>query len=203
VIEWFLKDFLTALLVGVLASVAFLALLSRMRPRIDVSPWIAKAAPRVDKGINVFPYRIKIRNRTRASVVDIRAQLQLITRMDGSGGVLFRRVALPRHKRNVDHAIFSIGRYDKNDPEQSFLYRYTFEFEKPLEEILEGSPNSFLRFRLFGRHSVSGFGELVEKRFRVVSLVAGEFVLGDSLEVSKKELFQDDEDAEANEVESG
>lgn len=186
--DWLFKDILMAIIIGLVSSYVFLLMLSRMRPRIEVSPWLHRSSDArplgVNDGLPTHAYRVKIRNRARAPIVDIRAQLQLIRVEERQSGLLFVRTAVKRPKSKSDHSIFSLGKYDPSDPETQFLYRYTFEFAEPLEKLLEDNPRAFVRFRLFGRHATSGYGALIERRFGREAITPREFKAGNTLEVA-------------------
>ena len=72
-VAFILDKIVLAILVGVFTSAIFLLILSRFRPKIDISPKIACGTN--TRGATV--YRIKVINRSRVPLTDIKAQFHI------------------------------------------------------------------------------------------------------------------------------
>src|SRR5665213_1562296 len=77
-LEWLIKEVLVALIVGIVPASIFLGLLSRLRPKIEISPRLGrKPNQQLSSDGPCFDYLIKISNRTwpRQPIVDVRCEL--------------------------------------------------------------------------------------------------------------------------------
>jgi hypothetical protein len=77
-----------------------------------------------------------------------------------------------------------IDKYDKRDKEANYAYRFvTYD---NLETLWGNDNVQFLRFRIYARHSVSGFGTFASKDYRLKrnSIKEGEFSKGDTFEIA-------------------
>src|SRR5665213_620393 len=177
-LEWLIKEVLVALIVGIVPASIFLGLLSRLRPKIEISPRLGrKPNQQLSSDGPCFDYLIKISNRTwpRQPIVDVRCELVLLSRERSrerpQGKATFvKRHPLPWHLRDkgeVRELLFL--------PTKTVAYRFRYSFTQPLEEILAQTPDAFLRFRLFGRHALSGFGAMVEQQFTRDDITDKEF----------------------------
>lgn len=173
---FFLDKVVLAVGVGVVTSFIFLGILSRFRPKIEISPTIARGvSPRGGETV----YRIKVINRTRDSITDIRAQLHLFRPFQTATGQIWKSKSIELKRSDP----ISIGKFDKKDEDAEYAFRFlTYD---NLEETWSDDTSQFLRFRIFARHSTSGFGGLFHKDFRLKreSIKEGEFSLGDTFEI--------------------
>ncbi|ADN78317.1 hypothetical protein [Geobacter sulfurreducens] len=165
-----------ATLVGLITSGIFLYILSRFRPTIDISPEIACGADTTD-GRAI--YRIKVINRTKAPIVDIKAQLHIFKNHQTATGEIWK--SKPIALRRSDPIV--IDKYDRSDRDANYAYRFvTYD---DLEAIWHNDNVQFIRFRIYARHSISGFGVFAYKDYRLKrhSIKAGEFSKGDTFEI--------------------
>lgn len=164
-----------AVLVGLITSSIFLLMLSRLRPRLNISPNIARGTSTKTQQII---YRIKVINRSRYPLTDIRAQLHIYKNYQTAAGDIWKSEALTLTRPDP----IIIDKYDKNDSEANYAYRFvTYD----LDNRWSDDTTQFVRFRVFARHSLSGFGGFFCKDYRLkrVALVNGDFVKGDAFDV--------------------
>ncbi len=162
-----------AVLVGLITSGIFFVILSRFRPKIDISPKIAReASTKTGKKV----YRIKIINRTHAPVTDVRAQLHIFKNYQTATGEVFKSDAIELTRPDPIY----IGKYDKKDAEANYAYR--FLTDNDLDKKWSDDRTQFIRFRIFARHSLSGFGGFFFKDYRLKknSIIEGDFSKGDT-----------------------
>ena len=168
-----------AVLIGVVSSAIFFFVLSRLTPKLEISPQIAKGRSTLD-GATI--YRIKVINRTKKPVTDIRAQLHRITSYQTKGGAIFKSKPLKLQRS----APLVIDKYDKKDPDAGYAYRFlTFE---DLDSIWEDDTVQHLMFRIVCKHSLSGFGGVFKMPYRVkkATIKSGDFAKGDSFEIVER-----------------
>lgn len=173
----FFDKFLLAILIGLVTNAIFLYILSRFRPTIDISPTIARGADTTD-GSTI--YRIKVINRTKFPIVDIKAQLHIFKNHQTATGEIWKSKPIDL-KRSDPIGIF---KYDVADRDANYAYRFvTYE---DLEAIWSNDNVQFLRFRIYARHSLSGFGVFSYKDYRLKrnSIQLGEFSKGDTFEIT-------------------
>jgi len=173
----FLDKVVLATFVGLTTSGIFLYILSRFRPIIDISSAIAKGN---DTLSGRAIYRIKVINRTKSPIVDIRAQLHIFKNHQTATGEIWKSKAV--ELRRSDPIV--IDKYDQTDVDANYAYRFvTYE---NLEEAWDNDNVQFLRFRVYARHSISGFGVFAYKDYRLKrnSIKAGEFSKGDTFEIT-------------------
>ncbi len=173
---WILDKVVLAILFGVVANGMFLYITSRFRPKIDISPNVAHRTDSSEKSV----YCIKVINRTRAPIVDIKAQLLVFTSRQTATGDIW--ISTPIELKQSDPIM--IGKYDKKDKDIDCAYR--FITYKDIDKIWNDENTQFLRFRIYARHSVSGFGTFASKDYRLKrnSIKEGEFSKGDTFEIA-------------------
>jgi hypothetical protein len=175
-IGFLLESVIMGIVVGVIANAIFLLTLSRLRPKIQVSPQIARGSDTLSGAVRC---RIKVINRTRSPVTDINAQLHLMWPRQEAGGSIYRSRQIPL----VQSKPVAIQRYSSADKEADYAYRFSTEVQ--LDEIWQDDSQQFLPFRLTCRHSFSGFGRFFEQDYRVKrkTLKDGSFAKGDTFEI--------------------
>jgi hypothetical protein len=176
VLFWILDKAVLAIFVGLTANGMFLFIISRFRPKIDISQHIAY---RLDK--NGQPvYRIKVINRTKHPIVDIKAQLHVFRSRQTATGEIW--VSTSINFKQSDPIM--IDKHDKIDKDANYAYRFvTYE---NIDNIWNDENIQFLRFRIYAKHSISGFGKFVSKDYRLKrnTIKEGEFSKGDTFEIA-------------------
>lgn len=173
----FLDKIVLATFVGLITSGIFLYVLSKFRPIIDISPAIAKGKDTLS-GRTI--YRIKVINRTKSPIVDIKAQLHIFKNHQTATGEIWKSKAV--ELRRSDPIV--IDKYDSADLDANYAYRFVTYAN--LEEAWSDDNVQFLRFRIYARHSISGFGVYAYKDYRLKrnSIKSGEFSKGDTFEIT-------------------
>ena len=167
------------LLSSLLASVVFLSFLNSMKPKVLIAPSIA-----MRKKENKFDYSIKIINRTRVPILNVRIRLELIDLHNVPGGKLFQEGTLSQYD------VFQIERFDKKDVDASYAFRFRIS-----DSIIHDKwtvDNSHLKLTLLATHSTSGFTKVFEQKYfyKETDLVNGTYEFGNSLDV----VHQNDQD---------
>ena len=178
---WLLDKVFLAALVGVVGSGIFFLLLSRLKPKVQISDCIAKG--KNTRGEDT--YRIKVINRSSRSIADIRAELQVIRgSIEGQCVQRTEKIDLRRQDPMI------IGAFSR-DPENTD-YAFRFITYKSLDQLLEDSSVTAFRFRIFCRDLMSGFGTLHSKTYLRDEkiIVPGDFRRGDTFEVIEVDSAQ-------------
>ena len=173
-------DYIVAILIGVLssivASIIFILFLRRLRPKIIISPEIAKW--KTIKGERI--YQIKVINETGRSIINIKAQLFLVTHRERPGGRTPATEKIPLYKSEV----MELSKFDLKDTEDNHAFR--FDTETDIEKLWNNE-ESFFRFKIYGTDSFSGFGKVfVQDYLKKESIVKGDFHAGNSLEIKRE-----------------
>jgi hypothetical protein len=164
-----------ALLIGITTNAIFIALLSLLRPNVHISKRITKGTSRDGRDI----FRIKIINKTRFPIVDIRAQLHLLRNYQTHNGDIFKAEIIKLKQAEP----LTINGFNKRDRDANYAYRFvTYD---NLDSIWSEEGVGFLRFRIFSRHSISGFGSVSVQEYRLkrASIIDGDFAKGNSFEI--------------------
>jgi hypothetical protein len=175
-IIWILDKVILAVMVGLVTSAMFFCFLSWFKPKIEVSPVIARGTS-TKNGKTI--YRIKIINKTHYPITDIKAQLHIFKHYQTANGEIWKSDAVELKRADP----ISIDKFDKKDLDANYAYRFlTYE---NIESKWTDDNVQFVRFRIFARHATSGFGGFFEKDYRLkrLSLVEGEFSKGNTFDV--------------------
>lgn len=176
-----MQDILINVLVGVIsgivASSVFFWLIFRLKPNVDISPYITTEYD--DDGTPY--YRFKIINRTRRSITNV--QCKLVMSKD-------RNVPQGKIRINEDltlkrEQIFEIAPYSKKDADAHYAYRLvTYD---DLETIWDDNDMAYLRLMVSATDSVSNFSRITTRSFhdKRTVLIRGSHVFGNSLDVAK------------------
>jgi hypothetical protein len=176
VLMYFLDKVVLATIVGLATSAIFLLILSRFRPKIEISSIIARGTGKNGK----TAYRVKVINRTRSPITDIKAQLHVFRSSQTATGEITKSVRVNLSQSNP----IIIQGYDKHDPRAEYAYRFVTYYD--LESKWADDTAQFLRFRIFARHSISGFGAVFYKDYRLRrnSIVDGDFSMGATFDIN-------------------
>ena len=175
-LSFLFENIISGIIVGVVANTIFLLTLSRLRPKVSIGPQIAR---REDRNTGKIRYRIKITNRTRTAITDIKATLDLMWPQQEVGGIIYRSKTIPL----VGDAPIAIERFSARDSDANYAYR--FSTDEPIDELWENDSQQFLRFRITCRHSLSGFGGFFIQDFHLKrqAICDGSFSKGDTFEI--------------------
>jgi hypothetical protein len=170
-----------ALTLGVLSSVAgsivWVVTLRRVvKPHIEISPVVAREPGSAGQDPT---YRIKLINRSRRAIVEIRVQLDLITRIRQKGGPVLQRTPI-----EIDPPPpMMIQGLRKSDEDHKNAYR--IRFKSAVREKLAESGDAYLRVRIYARDEVSGIGKVFERSYHDPGseVVEGNFAKGQTFDV--------------------
>jgi len=172
-----IESILTGIFSSLVASALFLFCLVKLRPKIEISPYISLIVE--DNGKKV--YRFKIINRTRRPIINVQCRLLLTISRNVPDGMMLRS---KRIKLHVEH-VFQIPKYDKKDKEARYARR--FICYKDIDSLWEDQEGKYLRFVILATDSFSGFSKVFYKEFlsKKDCLIEGDHRFGDSLEISR------------------
>lgn len=171
-------EIVTTILLGILASatasVIFLFALFRLRPRFNISPYIAD----VNQDPDNPRFQIKVVNVGKRDAIEIRSVLMITTNRSVPGGTFVDQQLVSKQ----DH--YLIPAYDPKD--QDAMYAARFSYAEDLEALWKDDDRAYFRFVLIATDSLSGFTRLFRQDFhtRRASLIKGSHHFGKDLNVS-------------------
>ncbi len=172
-------DYAISLIIGILgsllASFVFIFFLTRLRPKVVISKEISKSTDAVGRPI----YSIKVVNKSQRPIINIKAQLQLISPTNAPGGLIMGVYDIILAGENP----LRISKYKRNQDEENYAYR--FSIREDLENVWEDDKHTYLKFAIFASDSLSGFSQVFTQEYRLkrISLIEGDFVRGQGLEI--------------------
>jgi len=123
-----MNEILAAVVIGLasslLASVAFLAFLTTLRPNIQISEQIAKSVT-IEGEVE---YRIKIVNKSHWPVNRIHAEFALIQYRNGPGGRFKKRTALSLRRSEVMQLLSTRADVEEEYADYAFRFSITVPF---------------------------------------------------------------------------
>lgn len=170
-----------SVLIGVLSSLAasalFLVVLFRLRPEIEISPYIAVGLSKTGKKT----YRFKFVNRAKRNAINVRARVIYTTPKNVPDGTVLnnRNIGLTRD------LIFELPKFDTGDKEANYAYRLMTS--EDLEDIWSNEDSAYVRFQLIATDALTGFSRVFHKSFHTKRscLRPGSHRFGESLEVAE------------------
>lgn len=173
-------EYALAALIGVIssltASVVFLLVLSKLRPRLEISDKIAWTM-----ADNRKEFHIKIINRTKNPIVNIKTELLLAKWRNVSGGRIYS--SMPIELRQSEALQISGFTSDPEDNKAEYAIRFTAL--EDIDQLWANDENTSLIFRVYGVHSISNLGRAFQRTYhrKATSLKYGDFKFGNSLEI--------------------
>ncbi|MGK7900923.1 MAG: hypothetical protein AB4352_05815 [Hormoscilla sp.] len=153
-----LGSVVTGVISGLITSTMIFKILSMIKPKVEISEDISKDK---DKDDGRTLYRIKVINRTKADIVNIRAQLHLLKKDQVKGGEILRNKRLQLKQSDL----LFIEKFDVRDKNASYAYRFiTYE---NLEEEWDAA-RQFVRFRIICTHPFTGVLQFFPKITNVI-----------------------------------
>ena len=185
-----LISIVTGIIGSLIAGVLFLCYLFTIRPRIDIATQIAKQEVG-DGNADRLTFRIKIGNRTRKLVTDIRAELDLVEEKTVSSALPGKinnltRISLTRSE------ILHLAPFVSDDRNTDYEFRFTTyeDIEAMLHDKLrkhdEIITDIYLRFTIYAKHSFSGFVSVDFRKYRKDEIIRGYYVSGESNEIKRR-----------------
>ncbi|WFP52292.1 hypothetical protein PL263_09755 [Methylomonas sp. EFPC3] len=169
----FLYELFFSVTTGFMGSLLVVLFLYRLKPKLDISPYIAEQ-PTHD---STPMFGFKIINRTPYPLVDIRIELVLVTPVNVNGGAVKSATALQLTRNDF----FQLGKFDANDREADYALRVGCSQDI---RSLWLSDTQDLRINVIARHSLSGFCAVKSYIFHTkADIKPGKHVFGNSLKV--------------------
>ncbi|MEW8287765.1 MAG: hypothetical protein AB2697_17440 [Candidatus Thiodiazotropha endolucinida] len=170
-------DILQTIIVGILASlsasIVFLFAMFQLKPKITISPLIAREE---QDGKTIFGF--KVVNMGKRPVVNLKAEVVFVKGTNVEGGPMFWLKPVSLNKDNV----FYLSGYSKSDPNADYALRLSTDDD--IDHIWD-SHNDFLEINVYAVDSLSGFGSAVRQEFRTKRncIMAGSHKWGKDLDV--------------------
>jgi hypothetical protein len=143
-------DLLETIAVGsiasLLASFLFLFFMLHLRPKIEVSPFIAK-----EKQNGRLIYGFKIVNRGSRPIMNLRAELVLVKSTNVEGGPMYWLQPIPLNKDEI----FFVSEYSRRDQNADYAIRLSTNEDI---DALWASDSDRLELNIYATDSLSGFG---------------------------------------------
>lgn len=169
-----LENFIIGIISGVVGSGIFLALIYRLRPRIEISPYISRDT----KPDGTSEYGFKFINRTPYPILEIKARVRLRTAETAPKGIIWDSRMI------FESYIWHIQKFDAKDKDFNFAQRTCRTIA--LETIWNDTIPCELMFEVMARHSFSGITTVTSRKYykKRDSIRDGVHHVGDSLDVS-------------------
>ena len=170
-----INNITTGIISGLVTSFLFLLILSGFRPKIKISPYIAKE---FDKD-GVF-YTFKVVNLSKRSCINIKVDASVAYTEKVEGGITHWTKELKLNQTNV----FEISGYRKKDKNADYAWRFTTDDN--LTKKWKGYPDT-VRFRIIATDPTTGLSKafLHEYNSKILALKEGSHNFGMDLHVSK------------------
>lgn len=179
-----LESFAVGAISGLVASAVFFGVLACLRPRLKISPIIAKT--RTDHDDPEYRYRIKVINKSWRACVDVHVSAatvrkRKIPKVGGEDhGPVFvaRSIDVQRSRSSV------IPGYRWRSTEAHYAQRIRFT-ESAVALLSDHDQTYEILVRITARDALSGFPRTFERRYALASAVKeGTFCWGRSLEIA-------------------
>lgn len=163
-------------LIGLLTSLLFLLLISRVRPSIQISENIAKVESK--KHLGKYGYVVKILNKSKRSTVDVKVRFAIVQEKIVPDGIIMQTTDFQLEKDSE----FEIPGFNEKEPEASAFRFLTYDDI----EAKWDDDKVFLVFVVYAKDSLSGFGKVFTQKYyrKQVHLKDGSFKVGTSMEIS-------------------
>ena len=177
--EWIiqlLQLVVVPIFIGLLTSLLFLLLISRIRPNIQISANIAKVVSK--KHLGKYGYVVKIINKSKRAVVDVKVRFAIVQEKIVPDGLIMRTSDFVLEKDSE----FEIPGVDKKEPEASAFRFITYDDI----ETKWNDEKTFLLFVVYAKDSLTGIGKVFTQRYYLkrVALKDGSFKVGASMEIA-------------------
>lgn len=162
---------------SLLASFIIIYVLRFIKPSIIISKYIAKGISSDGK----MEFQVKVLNNTNRSLIDVSAEMHLITPFKVEGGIIpeYRKINL-----KIDKRMEICGKKQRIKRELFEGGNFIFLTYENIERYLEELPGSYILFTIGASDSFSGVRKIFPKEyFRIQDIIKGEFVKGNSLEI--------------------
>lgn len=178
----FLKDnylgiIITSILTSTISAFIFIKLLRFYKPKIEISPVIAKGISTKNGQVK---YTIKVINRTKYRVYDIKARLHILKKYQTATGEIEKSEIIELKQSEP----FVLAPYSTKKNNTDYAFRFlTYE---DLDTKWDNDKVQFLKFRLICRHEFSGNFGFFSKEYRIKTstIKTGDFNKGDSFEIN-------------------
>jgi len=170
----YLLSILTGVASSIVASIVFLFFISRFRPKIEISPYIAK-----HEDANGTSYVFKMINKTKRPIINVRCHASLVTHKVVPGGV-----ALYNNSLNlISSERYMLDKYDKKDNDAKYAWRIATKDE--IEDNWNEDQSSYIVLKVIATDSFTGFSKYFSQTFYIKrdSLKFGSHCYGDNLAV--------------------
>lgn len=172
-------EFLLSVLSSLIASIIFLfIILSYLRPKISISPYIIENPDYDDPHETAFCF--KILNESKHSAFDIRLELCLLKKITVKTGKMdTRRTSLKLKRDYIAH----VPKHQTDKKIRHFAkHAVIFRCTEKLKDLL-ADENNCVELQVSLRHGLTGLGKVFYAEFTQNAIRPGRFIFGNSLEL--------------------
>ncbi len=169
-----ITDIALSILSGLVASAVFLFILFRLRPKIEISPWIAR-----QKDQDEIDFAFKAINRSSRPCHNVCVEATLAQPKYVNGGITYWTTTIEIKKPKV----FQMERFDETDTNAHYAWRFVTGEDL---DALWDTEDSIIRFRVLATDSVTNFSRVFTREFHLArdSIKDGTHNFGADLGVS-------------------
>jgi hypothetical protein len=169
-----LYEIFFSVVTGFIGSFLVVMFLYRLKPKIEISPYIAEQ-PIPNSSQKVYGF--KIINRTPYPVIDIQMELVLVSPINVPGGSVKAARAIPLLRDNF----FQLAKFDPKDKEANYALRVGCE--QDIRSIWVNDSQD-LRLNVIAKHAMSGFSVIRSHVFHTrADIRPGKHAFGNDLRV--------------------
>lgn len=171
----FVASVWSGVIAGVIASAMSFILLRRLQPDLVISPVIAREAHEDGSAI----YRVKVVNRGRRTVADVKCEMYLLRKRNVQGGQVNSRTRVPLRTSELNQ----LRGHRRKSKDFDNVFRFGTDFD--LRGKWKVNDGYHVVFRVFAQDAVSRVGKTFEQAYHSASdLKDGVFRLGEGFEVA-------------------
>jgi hypothetical protein len=171
----YLGIIVTGLFTSLISAMLFLYILNLLRPKIEISSEISKSVSLTNK----LKYTIKVINKTKFDVYDIKAQLHIIRKCQTPSGEIEKSELIELRRSDP----FILGKFNRKDINADYAFRFVTYAD--LDSIWNDDDKDILKFRIICKHQISGVLKCFQHEYRIKRSVIknGKFKAGNLFEI--------------------
>jgi hypothetical protein len=168
-----MKEFLLSLTSGIVSGILVYVFILysnlRNKANIKISDKIAKTTSN--------SYKIKIVNKAKFDVVDVRAELASINfyKVPNGNETNSKIIDLTKSK------IFMLGKATSSDSDTQNTFKFISRVN--IQDFIKNKDVDYIRFRLYIVDSFTNMGKVYEQKYYKSAIKSGDFIIGDSLKI--------------------
>lgn len=173
----FIIGIVSGLISGIISSIIANVLIKKNKPNLLISDKFSKSK----NNSSNYEYKIKVINKSKEYLKNVKISAQLMTSINAVGGVLLS--VKPVHI--VYNDINLIDPYNKDD--ENARYAIRIRLDDNLEKIWDDDNHTYLEVKIYGENESNGSGKVFRQVYnkKKHSLVLGEFDSKESMMIQE------------------